>query len=157
MSGIDELVDLAAQLRGAVARGLNETKTFEFLQQLLAAYQPQVVAYHENCIWFRCVHCPTEEGFQNLRRCIYRPGGSPSFGRANLRDMSVLYAAWNQMTAFDETHAGIGDLVQIIGFNVQPSKVALCVNVGDIQRRHGSGRSLFDDPNGISERSTSIR
>lgn len=149
MSTLDELVELAAKLRSPAIRGLSEDKARDLLAQFQADYQPQLVTYQENCIWYRAVKC-SAEGFPSLHRCIYLPGGSPNLSRANLKNRPVLYAAWNVTTAFDEIRALTGDFVQLIGFNVQPGRVAHCVNLGDIQRRQNSGRSLFDDPHGDS-------
>lgn len=147
MTDLDELVELAAQLRSPEIRGFAEDEARDLLARFQTAYQPQMVNYQENCIWFRAVKC-SAEGFQSLHRCIYLPSGSPNLGRANLKNRPVLYAAWNVNTALEEVRAETGDYVQLIGFNVQPGRLARCVNLGDIQRRQNSGRSLFDDPSG---------
>lgn len=145
MASMDALVEITESLRGVHLRRCSPKEVDEKLSTLIVDYQPMGVTRSEAQIWFRARPCPSRDGYDNLRRCIYPPDPAKvGYGRANLPGAPAMYSAWNEHTALDEISAESGQLVQIIYLRPKPGVQFLCHVIGDYAHVHNSGRSQIN-------------
>jgi hypothetical protein len=139
---LDSLVSLAESLRGVHLRGCSAEEVYKKLRALIAGYKAVCITRSEEQIWYRARRCPSRDGYDNLRQCIYPPlANSVDYGRANLPGAPAMYSAWNMLTALDEISVESGQLVQIIFLRVKPGLQFPCYVVGDYAHINNSGRS----------------
>jgi hypothetical protein len=140
---IDALIDIVESLRGGHLRRRSLEEVHQKLQLLVRAYQAWGLGTSEHQVWYRARRCEDENGYSNLRDCLYPPKKIVGYGRANLPREPVLYSAWNINTALDEISAESDDFVQITFVRVRPGLQIPCVVIGDYAHVYNSGRSQY--------------
>jgi hypothetical protein len=83
MPPLDDMVALAARMRGSDLRAFTVTEIRDMIKALMGADPMYVLGQTHKRSWFRGRICDTAEGFGSLREMIYPPT-SRDFGRANI-------------------------------------------------------------------------
>jgi hypothetical protein len=142
---MDALVDIAESLRGVHLRRCTAEEVDQKLSALITGYKLHSITRSQDQIWYRARPCPSRDGYDNLRQCIYPPDAKTlGYGRANLPGAPAMYSAWNWHTALDEISIESGQLAQVIFLRVKPGLQFPCHVVGDYAHIYNSGRSQIN-------------